>query len=258
MAHSNSTTNYGLPQFVSTDKPAWLTDVNTAYSDIDTGMHNAQVAADNAQSDATQALTDASAASTTATTADAKASGAVASISESFDTTATYNVGDYVVYNNLLYRCIVDVITPGSWTGSANWERTTIDAIVSDLASKTGSDIPVSDTDSDSIASKIAPLSAFIATPLVKRLTCNNITKTLPASGSVSIIGTDLTFSESTAGYTPVAIGSLYSTAQGYFSSFDARAVGSAGTFAIIRSTSGSSQNVISNFTVLFARNDLL
>lgn len=258
MAHSNSTTNYSLPQFVSADKPAWLTDVNTAYADIDTGMHNAQVAADNAQSDATQALTDASTAATTATGADAKASGAVASISESFDTTATYSVGDYVIYNNLLYRCTVDVVTPGSWTGSANWERTTIDAIVSDLASRTGSDIAVSDTDADSIASKIAPLSAFIATPLFKRLTCNNITKTLPANGSVSILGTDLTFSESIAGYTPVAICALYSTAQGYFATFDARTTGASGTFAIIRSTSGSSQNVISNFTVLFARNDLL
>lgn len=161
MAHSNSTTNYSLPQFVSADKPAWLTDVNTAYADIDTGMHNAQVAADNAQSDATQALTDATAAATTATGADAKASGAVASISESFDTTATYSVGDYVVYNNLLYRCIVDVITPGSWTGSANWERTTIDAIVSALASKTGSDIPSASGSSKTIADVLATIPGF-------------------------------------------------------------------------------------------------
>ena len=34
MAHTNSTTNYSLPQFLPTDKPAWLTDVNGAFSDI--------------------------------------------------------------------------------------------------------------------------------------------------------------------------------------------------------------------------------
>lgn len=38
MAHTNSTTNYGLPQFIGTDKPGWLTDVNSAYTAIDTQM----------------------------------------------------------------------------------------------------------------------------------------------------------------------------------------------------------------------------
>lgn len=126
MAHSNSTTNYSLPQFISTDKPAWLTDVNTAYSDIDTGMHNAQVAADNAQGDATQALTTAGEAATTAASADAKGSGAIASIASAFDSTATYNVDDIVIYNNLLYKCSVAVVNPGPWSGSANWTRTTV------------------------------------------------------------------------------------------------------------------------------------
>lgn len=129
MAHSNSTTNYNLPQFVSTDKPAWLTDVNTAYSDIDTGIHNAQVAADDAQADATQALTDASAAATTASAADSKATGAVASIAENFSDTSTYIVDDLVMYNSILYKCIVPVSNPGPWTGTANWARYTIDEI---------------------------------------------------------------------------------------------------------------------------------
>ena len=131
MAHSNSTTHYNLPQFAATDKPAWLADVNPAYSAIDAGMYAAQQAADSAQGDATQALSDASGASTAAAAADSKASGAVASIAESFDTTVTYAVGDYVIYNNLLYVCSTAVTTPGAWTGSTNWSRTTIDDIVS-------------------------------------------------------------------------------------------------------------------------------
>lgn len=133
MAHTNSTTNYALPQFLSTDKPAWLTDVNPAYSAIDTGIHNAQVAADNAQADATQALDDAAAAAGAATTADGKGSGAVASLSENFDPTATYSVGEYVMYNNLLYICTSAVTTPGPWTGATNWSRTTLDAIATSL-----------------------------------------------------------------------------------------------------------------------------
>ena len=70
MSHTNSTANYNLPQFITTDKPAWLTDINGAFSAIDTGIDAAKDAADNAQSEATQALTDAGNAGTTATTAD--------------------------------------------------------------------------------------------------------------------------------------------------------------------------------------------
>lgn len=38
MSATNHTTNYNLPQFVGTDKPTWLTDVNNAMSAIDTQM----------------------------------------------------------------------------------------------------------------------------------------------------------------------------------------------------------------------------
>ena len=130
MGHTNSTTNYALPQFLTTDKPAWLTDINNAFLAIDTGMDAAKDAADNAQSDATQALTNAGNAATAAATADAKGSGAVASIEAAFDDTAVYAIGAKVMYNSLLYRCTVAVTTPGPWTGSANWERITVDSII--------------------------------------------------------------------------------------------------------------------------------
>ena len=127
MAHTNSTTHYNLPQFESSDKPAWLTDFNGAMSAIDTGIYNAQDKADDAAEDATQALSDASDAQSTANKADGKGSGAVASIAPAFDNTATYSVGDYVMYNNLLYVCRVAITVPGAWSGSANWNRATVD-----------------------------------------------------------------------------------------------------------------------------------
>lgn len=39
MSHTNNTTHYSLPQFIGTDTPAWLTDVNSAMSDIDAAIY---------------------------------------------------------------------------------------------------------------------------------------------------------------------------------------------------------------------------
>ena len=133
MGHTNSTPNYGLPQFLTTDKPAWLTDINGAFSAIDTGIDAAKDAADNAQGDATQALSDAGTAQTKANTADAKAVGAVASIAEDFQASSTYSVGNLVMYNSLLYICTSPINTPGDWTGVTNWTRITVDDIENNI-----------------------------------------------------------------------------------------------------------------------------
>ena len=54
MSHTNSTPNYNLPQFVGTDKPTWLNDVNGAMSAIDTQM---KANADSATTAGTSATT---------------------------------------------------------------------------------------------------------------------------------------------------------------------------------------------------------
>lgn len=38
MSHTNSTTNYSLPQFIATDQPGWMSDVNSAMQTIDTAV----------------------------------------------------------------------------------------------------------------------------------------------------------------------------------------------------------------------------
>lgn len=133
MGHTNSTPNYSLPQFLSTDKPAWLTDINGAFSAIDTAVDAAKDAADAAQGDATTALSNASDALTAATNAGSAATGAIASIATAFSATDTYDVGDLVIYNNLLYICTADVTTPGAWTGATNWSRITLSDVTADL-----------------------------------------------------------------------------------------------------------------------------
>lgn len=76
MGHTNSTANLSLPQFIGTDKPTWLGDVNGAFGAIDTavGTINADILAvdakaDNAVADASSAVTVANNANTTAGTA---------------------------------------------------------------------------------------------------------------------------------------------------------------------------------------------
>lgn len=145
MGHTNSTTNYSLPQFITTDKPAWLTDVNNAFSSIDTAIKNAADDASTASSTASTAASDASSAITAAATADAKGAGAVASIADTFDATATYDVGDKVMYNSLLYICTTAVTTPGPWTGTTNWTRTTIESLI-DLTSPSDISLTISDS----------------------------------------------------------------------------------------------------------------
>lgn len=134
MSHTNSTANYNLPQFVTTDKPAWLTDINGAFSAIDTAIDAAKDVADAAQTEATNAGTTATNAATAAATADAKGAGAVASIADTFNATSTYAVGDLVMYNSLLYICTIAVSTPGAWTGSTNWSRKTVEGVIDDLS----------------------------------------------------------------------------------------------------------------------------
>lgn len=177
MGHTNSTTHYNLPQFLTSDKPAWLTDINNAFSDIDTAVYSAQSDANTAGTNASQALLDASAASTAASAADAKGAGACASIEATFDATAVYAIGAKVMYNSLLYRCTVAVTTPGPWTGSANWERITVNSLIPGDAA----DLPLGTT---TPAGSTAEAIANLQTPTVYTTTLNGVSYTLILSGN--------------------------------------------------------------------------
>lgn len=102
MAHTNSTANYSLSQFVGTDKPTFLGDYNGDMLKIDTAIKGAaddasgavttanaaSALATDAASTATSAASDASAASATATTALNTANNATTT-AQSASTTAT-------------------------------------------------------------------------------------------------------------------------------------------------------------------------
>ena len=134
MSFTNQTPNFGLPQWIGTDKPTFLGDLNGAFSDIDTALKNnadasaaatatansANATATSANTNATTALgtansaaSDAASAVTTAQSADTKATQALSAASgaetaaaantienlaPAYDNTLTYDVGDLVTF----------------------------------------------------------------------------------------------------------------------------------------------------------------
>lgn len=82
MSYTNSTTNYGLPQWIAADHPKFLTDINNAFSTIDTQLKNANDNASTASDNATSALSIAGQAATTAESA-ATVAGQAAALAQS-------------------------------------------------------------------------------------------------------------------------------------------------------------------------------
>lgn len=66
MSFTNKTPNYNLPQWLGTDKPSWLVDVNGAFSAIDTAIKNAADSGSGADATAKAALETAQTAKNTA------------------------------------------------------------------------------------------------------------------------------------------------------------------------------------------------
>ena len=52
-------------------------------------------------------------------------------ISDQYDNTATYKVGDYCIHDNVLYKCTTAIATAENWT-AAHWTATTIAAEIKD------------------------------------------------------------------------------------------------------------------------------
>lgn len=88
MSATNHTTNYNLPQFIGTDKPTWLTDVNGALSAIDTQMKANADSATSASTNATTAINSVGTLANLNTTAKTDLVSAVNEVNTSLGTTA--------------------------------------------------------------------------------------------------------------------------------------------------------------------------
>lgn len=146
MGHTNSTANLSLPQFIGTDKPTWLGDVNGAFSAIDSyaGTNDAAVAA--AVSDASSAIAQAASAVSTANAANTTAGNA--------STAATNAVG---TANNAV-------------------------AIAGTVDSKVGLLADLTTTDRTSIVNAINEVNAAIGTPTAAQVSYDNTGSGLTAT----------------------------------------------------------------------------
>ena len=86
MGHTNSTPNLHLPQFIGSDKPTWLSDVNGAMLAIDTAYGTIEANASSAATAAAGAVTVAGAAQTAADSAATAAATAGTNASQALST----------------------------------------------------------------------------------------------------------------------------------------------------------------------------
>lgn len=103
MAHTNQTEHYNLPQFVGSDIPSWLVDVNQAYTAIDSAIYTAKNTADVASNTAGSASTvaqdaksAAEVATTTANSAKAIAEGNTLQIAEVSKKAGNWILGEVI------------------------------------------------------------------------------------------------------------------------------------------------------------------
>lgn len=52
-------------------------------------------------------------------------------VSDKYDSTSTYKVGDYCIYNNILYKCNTAITTAEAWN-SSHWTATNITSEIAD------------------------------------------------------------------------------------------------------------------------------
>lgn len=137
MAHTNQTPNYALSEFIGTDKPAWLVDYNGDMEKIDLAMKAISDVATAAKTKADNVETDLVLTTATANDAQAKATEALSNMADTYDATATYALGDLVLYQGVFYVCTTAIIVPEAFNGD-HWHRTTIEEIRNALELKIG------------------------------------------------------------------------------------------------------------------------
>lgn len=135
MGATNHTTNYNLPQFVGSDKPTWLGDVNGAMSAIDTQMKANATSATTADTKAETALTNASTAQTTASgaqsTADTASSTATSALNKALSVEQALNefkqvlnINDFTTYEgNVMTSTDSTVLSSSYVTVATNTDK---------------------------------------------------------------------------------------------------------------------------------------
>ena len=95
---------------------------------------------------------------------------------DEYDSTSTYNVGDYCIYNNMLFKCLVAITTAEEFN-SEHWTETSVDGIINGVKS----DVATNTSNISTINTKIGALRVYYSG------WSTSITFTLPA-GHIAIV----------------------------------------------------------------------
>lgn len=127
MGATNHTPHYSLPQFVNTDKPTWLGDINSSMSVIDTAVYNADHNANSATEVANSAMTAVSAMETTVTALSGRVDSAEGNIT-SLDGEVASNSADIIILKNKEEESIKVTDSEVLTIPSSGWVASSTDA----------------------------------------------------------------------------------------------------------------------------------
>lgn len=127
------TENLNLAKYDANDVTSYLevSNANLVKIDAGHGTLNAQVTANTSAIGDLQE--DVNGMAPQVADANTKANAGLSNTASVYDATQTYAVGDYVLYNNNLYRCITAVTQAESFDGT-KWERIKIDGVLSEIS----------------------------------------------------------------------------------------------------------------------------
>ena len=144
MGHTNSTANLSLPQFIGSDKPTWLGDINGAFSDIDAYVGTNDAAVSAAASDASSAVAQAASAVSTANAANTTAGNA--------STAATNAVG---TANNAMSLVNQTNVKVGTLADLTTTDKTSIVNAINEINGKDAGDIAYDNSGSGLTATNV-------------------------------------------------------------------------------------------------------
>lgn len=162
MSATNVTPNIGLPSFVGTDKPAWLTDWNGAMNTIDTEVGSAKT---DIQGQATQI----SGLSASVTSIGGTVSQHTTSI-QTLTTETTHNTGDISTINSLIGN------------GTPTTTDHTIIGAINELHADQGDLANLTTTDKSSIVAAVNEVAQGGGTPSAQNVTYDNTSSGLTAN----------------------------------------------------------------------------
>lgn len=172
MSATNSTTNYSLPIFIGTDKPAWLTDWNGAMNSIDTAIKGVSTSQEGTASSL-------STLSTTVENLGTTVSGHTTSI-QTLSNSVSTNTGSINTINSLIGN------------GTPTTTDQTIIGAINEINAQVGGTVEADDVTYDNTTSGLTATNVQSAIDEVKGL--------IPSSGTVD--ADDVSYDNTTSGLT--------------------------------------------------------